>query len=532
VQVRAIKPSAAVAVAIGGFVVAELAFYFNTHSTESPFVWLPMGIYAAVLVTLGSRFWPALALGVMLAATAAGQSLLLLVPGTATAVLGPWLLARYLEHSGFNHQLSRSADVVRFGAATLVTSAVTPSILFVLPIADLPTGNALLRAWANWWLCSTIGIALIVPIALGLTRGAWRELQTQRGLALTLLVLALVFLAAANLVPAAARTDWLGPVAILITVVSAIRLNIALTAVNATIMTIGIGVATLTPASEARQMVNAGSAWAFGMALVVLTLTIHVLLAQRREAQQRLGAAEFAHRVDVIETARAEQERLARDMHDALGQELTAVSLLAHSLHRRLVDATPDLAADASMLADSAVQAQTSARQISRGMTPPLGDEHELATALRALTDRIGQSAKVEIGLTLDDSPLPRLGRQAAECLYRIAQEAVSNALHHARAHRIDVRLAGNTQHSRLEISDDGQGFDLSMASNGHGLGLRTMRYRCEVAGGTLRIESRHGAGTRIVAQLPAVSEVATDIGPEFATTAAMAAAAAADAPR
>lgn len=532
-RVRAINTSVAlaVAVAVGGFVATVLAFYFNAHLTDSPFVWVPMGIHAALLVTLGSRFWPALALGVVLAAVAAGQPLLLLVPGTATAVLGPWLLARYLEHSGFDHQLSRSADVLRFGAATLVVSAVPPSIFLVLANAAVPTGDALLRAWANWWLCSTIGIALIVPIALGLTRGAAHALSTHRTLAVALLALALAFVFAAELLFPAAGTQWLAPVAIVITAISALRLGIALTAIIATIMTIGIGLAILPPVGAVPRLADAASVWAFGMALTGLTLTIQVLLAQRREAQQRLRAAEFAHRVDVIETARAEQERLARDMHDDLGQELTAISLLAHSLRDRLADAAPDLAADASALADSANQAQASARQISRGMAPKLADEHELAAALHALADRVRQSAKVEVGLFLEDGALPRLRRQAAESLYRIAQEAVSNALHHARAHRIDLRLSSDSQYCRLEIHDDGEGFDPSMATNGHGLGLRTMRYRCELVGGTLHIESARGAGTRIQAQLPLVQPVASGIAPEIAATPATAAVAAAAAP-
>jgi signal transduction histidine kinase len=516
------------AVVLGSFVTAWLAFQFDAYRADSPFAWVPMGILAALLVTLGSRYWLALALGVSLAAAAAGHALLLVIPGTVTAVLGPWLLARYLEHSDFDRHFSRSADVLRFGAATMLVSAIPPSVGSALMLAKTPLAEGLWFPWLNWWLCSTIGIALIVPIALGLTRGAAHALSMHRTLAIVLLALALAFVFAAELFFPAAGTQWLAPVAIVITAISALRLGIALTAIIATIMTIGIGLAILTPASGAPGLAEAASVWAFGMALTGLTLTIQVLLAQRREVQQRLRAAEFAHRVDVIETARAEQERLARDMHDALGQELTAVSLLAHSLRDRLAAADVDLAADASALADSADQAQKSARQISRGMAPTLGDEHELAAALRALTDRVRQSAKVQVGLVLDEKALPRLRRQAAESLYRIAQEAISNALHHARARRIDVRFSSDARHCRLEIHDDGQGFDLSMATNGHGLGLRTMRYRCELAGGTLRIESARGSGTRVLAELPLVHPVTSGIAPEMASTTATAAAAAA----
>lgn len=504
-------------VAIGGFVTMWVAFQFGAYDSQSPFAWVPMGVYAALLVTQGSRYWLALALGAIAAAVIAGRTPFLILPGTLTAVLGPWLLARYVELRGLDRDLGRSADVLRFGGVTLLVSAIPPTIVLLLMLPTHAGVADLLRPWVNWWLCSTIGVALIVPMALGLTRGAWRELSRQPTLAVTLLALSIAFVVAAEAVPVTVRRQWLAPAAIMITVISAIRLGTTLTAIIATIMTIGFGFAVLPRDDGMTELADAGNVWAFGMALTALTLTIHVLLAQRREARHRLRAAEFAHRMEVIDAARAEQERLARDIHDALGQELTAVSLLAHSLQRRLESLHPELADDARTLAGTAAQAQHSARQIARGMAPRFEDGQDIGDALRALTERVTRAANVQTSVELES--VPPLHRQVAESLYRIAQEAISNALHHARATRIEIRLRCDGEHCHLEIGDNGRGFDPDAVSAGHGLGLRTMRYRCELAGGRLQIESGPAGGTYVRAELPIAPRTAMVGTPTFGST-------------
>ncbi len=492
---------AATLVTLGGFVTMWTAFHFGAYDTHSPFAWVPMGIFAALLVTQGSSFWPALAAGAIAAAALDGRPLLMILPGTATAVLAPWLLARYFEVRDLDRDLGRSGDVLRFAGMTLLISAIPPTFTTALMLPTHTDVSDLMRPWLNWWLCSTIGIALIVPMALGLTRETWRTLAQQPVLAVALLALATALIVAAYQVPIPVRRQWLAPAAITITVVSAIRLGTTLTAIIATIMTVGFGFAVLPRNDATLELADVGNVWAFGMALTALTLTIHVLLAQTREAQQSLRAAEFAHRMEVLEAGRAEQERLSREMHDALGQELTAVSLLAHSLVRKLSAERPDVIDDARSLAETADQAHRTAREIARGMAPRFMDGDDIGQALRALADRLGRSSRV--AFFIDAQPGPPLPRHVAETLYRIAQEALSNTLHHAKATRIDVRLRFEGAHCRLEIADNGRGFDPVAVAGGHGLGLRTMRYRCELAGGSLEVESAPQAGTRLHATLP-----------------------------
>jgi len=488
-------------VAVGAFVTMWAAFHFGAYDTHSPFAWVPMGILAALLVTQGSELWPALTVGAIAAAAMAGRSPLLILPGTISAVLAPWLLARYFEFRELDRDLGRSGDVLRFGGMTLLVSAIPPTLVTVMMLPTHPVGIDLLRPWVNWWLCSTIGIALIVPMALGLTRGAWRTIGAQPWLSLSLLALSIAFVVAAGEAPTVLRPRWLMPAAIVITVISAIRLGTTATAIVATIMTIGIGIAILPRPATTTGLDDAGSAWAIGMSLAVLMLTLHVLLAQRREARQSLRAAEFAHRMEVLDAARAEQERLSREMHDALGQELTAVSLLAHTLVRKLSVERPELIDDARLLAETADQAHRTAREIARGMVPRFMDGDDIGAALRSLADRLARTSRIAV--VLDIEPGPPLPRHVAETVYRIGQEALSNALNHAQASNIQIRLRYDATHCHFEIDDNGCGFDPAAVASGHGLGLRTMGYRCDLAGGRLQIDSAPQAGTRVRVTLP-----------------------------
>jgi signal transduction histidine kinase len=317
---------------------------------------------------------------------------------------------------------------------------------------------------------------------------------------------------AAGEAPNVVKARWLMPAAIVITVISAIRLGTTPTAIVATIMTVGVGIAILPRPTATTGLVDAGSAWAIGMSLAVLMLTLHVLLAQWREAQQNLRAAEFAHRMEVLDAARAEQERLSREMHDALGQELTAVSLLAHTLVRKLSIERPELIDDARLLAETADQAHRTAREIARGMVPRFMDGDDIGAALRTLADRLGRTSRIAV--VLDIEPGPPLPRHVAETVYRVAQEALSNALNHANASCIQMRLRYDATHCHLEIDDNGRGFDPAEMAGGHGLGLRTMGYRCDLAGGRLQLDSAPQAGTRVRVTLPLGLHAAAEAPP------------------
>ncbi len=203
-------------------------------------------------------------------------------------------------------------------------------------------------------------------------------------------------------------------------------------------------------------------------------------------------AQDEARRLAVLE----ERNRLAREMHDSLAQGLVGVIL-------RLEAAEETVASDPSQ----AIQVVRSVREMVRGvldearrslqaLRPRLLDHADLAAALERLGGEIGSQTQAAVRVSVRGRPRP-LGREVEENLLRLAQEALQNAVRHARARRIQVELRFEGRGARLQVEDDGCGFDLAVRRLA-GLGLDIMRERAERVGGMLVVETAPGRGTRV----------------------------------
>jgi signal transduction histidine kinase len=239
--------------------------------------------------------------------------------------------------------------------------------------------------------------------------------------------------------------------------------------------------------------------WSFSLLLTwFLALVLRrqvVLVAELRllrgEAEQR------ARQVAVLE----ERQRLSRELHDSVTQALYGISLYAEAGSRALTEGDREpAAAHLQEIRDTTQEALGEMRLLLFELRPPLLQEHGLAAALRARL----QAVETRAGLTteLECPGAERLPPDTEQELYRLAQEALNNVLKHAHAGRVRVRLAAAEGRVTLEVADDGVGFEPSLRSAG-GLGLRGMRERAERLGGTLRIESAPGAGTRVRVEVP-----------------------------
>jgi signal transduction histidine kinase len=198
------------------------------------------------------------------------------------------------------------------------------------------------------------------------------------------------------------------------------------------------------------------------------------------------------------EAQEEERRRIAADIHDDSIQVMTAADIRAQGLVLRLDD--PELRAEAEALRDTLQEAVERLRHLVFELRPPSLDRDGLARALRSYAWGL-DGPRIVIDDALEVEPPPDL----RAVLFRIAQEAITNARKHARAERIVVALAPEADGIRLGVSDDGIGFDLSLVHDpdpGH-IGLSAMIERAEVAGGRLRIDSRRGFGTTIEAWLP-----------------------------
>jgi len=213
-------------------------------------------------------------------------------------------------------------------------------------------------------------------------------------------------------------------------------------------------------------------------------------LEQLRQQRTALLEKEVADRArferEVIDICAREQRRIAYDLHDGVGQQLVGIALCAKLLEEQLRGERPSEANKAGMIVklvnDAARQARLTARNLEGA--DGVGD---LKTALQSLAISISRNCSVKATITADGSSLPISPPVAAQ-LYRIAQEAVHNAVEHGAAREVQINLAFNHETMVLTIRDNGKGFPSN--ANGKGMGLRIMRYRAQCIGGSCDVQS------------------------------------------
>ncbi|CAA9316796.1 MAG: integral membrane sensor signal transduction histidine kinase [uncultured Lysobacter sp.] len=222
---------------------------------------------------------------------------------------------------------------------------------------------------------------------------------------------------------------------------------------------------------------------------------------QRNEREfRRLGRSVWRVQED-------ERRRLARELHDGVGQNLTALKHRLSQLDESLAADDPARAhVDAALALCSDTLEDT--RNLSRLLRPPILDDLGLASALRWLVRSSGEASGIDI--TLDLQPLPDLDGEMQTLLFRVAQEAINNATKHAKAQHIVVRLVARGDTLQLQVADDGRGFDPSQAVHAGGSGLGGMRERLRLYDGRLELHSAPGEGTRVRALVPLLARSGT----------------------
>jgi signal transduction histidine kinase len=228
--------------------------------------------------------------------------------------------------------------------------------------------------------------------------------------------------------------------------------------------------------------------------LSVAFATMGERLAEREAERVRLERV-------ILDTSEREQRRIGADLHDGLGQKLTAASLATNGLITALGSAAPSLVPQAECLGRQLRETIAEVRTLSHGLAPvPLADDG-LMHALHELAEVTTCSSGVRC---IFDSPQPVSVPDVvlAGHVYRIAQEAVNNALKHAAANEIRLGFERRGDTLVLEVEDDGDGLAETSAFGG-GIGLRLMRHRAKLIGGTLEIGSPPAGGTRVACSIP-----------------------------
>jgi signal transduction histidine kinase len=241
-----------------------------------------------------------------------------------------------------------------------------------------------------------------------------------------------------------------------------------------------------------------------GIAVAVLSVSLTMRLEKqyREEQEAALGAKQDLKRLSARLVAAQEQERqmLSRELHDQVGQALTAIKIDVARAEQGLAPSQADLAERLQRARQGAEETLEIIRRMSMLLRPSMLDDLGLSAALGWYAKQFTASTSIRVNLNDDGSAdsLPEAGKTG---LYRIVQEALTNCARHAEARSIQVTLGSQDDRYVVRIEDDGKGFVLTRGARG--LGLIGIEERVAGMGGTLDLRTAPGAGTKIMVTIP-----------------------------
>jgi signal transduction histidine kinase len=203
----------------------------------------------------------------------------------------------------------------------------------------------------------------------------------------------------------------------------------------------------------------------------------------------------------ILKISSNEQRRIAQDLHDGLGQHLTGIAFMSKVLEQKLVDKSLPEAAEAAKIVKMVNQAIENTRQLARGLHPVAAEPLGLMSALRKWANEVEELFQIRCAF-LCSKPLAIPDSNLATHLYRIAQEAVHNAIRHGKSQNIEVVLSGKNDTGTLTIRDDGEGFQKQPETQ-PGVGLSIMNYRADMVGGSLKVQPNEDRGISVTCVFP-----------------------------
>jgi signal transduction histidine kinase len=263
--------------------------------------------------------------------------------------------------------------------------------------------------------------------------------------------------------------------------------------------------------------------WNGVIALTVYFVVVKTLVSLRKlrnELEERVRQRTTALTNEMLERTRLEKElleigergqrQIGHDLHDGLGQHLTATAFASQVLAGQLESKSLPEAADAKHLVKMVEEAISLTRTFARGLQPVEMEAEGLTDGFQELARNVSERFKVSCEFECRESVLLQDAARSTH-LYRIAQEAITNAIKHGRAKFINVSLEKNRDAITLTITDDGSGLPEN-ARHGEGMGLRIMAYRAGMIGATFNIERMPDSGTRVTCKLPLLNSAVPEI--------------------
>jgi PAS domain S-box-containing protein len=203
----------------------------------------------------------------------------------------------------------------------------------------------------------------------------------------------------------------------------------------------------------------------------------------------------------ILEISAAEQRRIGQDLHDGLGQHLTGIAFMSKVQEQKLAEKGLAEAAEAARIVGLVNEAINKTRRLAHGLLPVASDADGLMSALKRWAIEVEDLFHISCRLRVN-SPVLIHDANVSTHLYRIAQEAVNNALRHGQAKNIEISLAARKGYGTLRIENDGSSLPEN-ATNRSGMGMQIMNYRARMIGGSLTVKSSGISGVTITCQFP-----------------------------
>lgn len=479
---------------------------------DAQMIWLPGPLLLAALLSGPRQYWLAYEAGWLMGMMAIGFLLGLPLPGmlaaTALVLVGIHLAALVLVHFARDQSIDDFPRLMSF----LIVAVVVLPLASALALAGM-AGVLHMPVWLShpWWyiaLAEALGYALIPPaiISLANPRSSLRRdvLPSWNVLLLISGVLVLLWLGWRELGTIATMRPLLLLAPVPLAIFVALRAQIP----GATVVNLVIGIIAIQLSlSQRGPFVQFDTAlttisvqlWVLGMA--VASLFLAVLVEQRRATQRALSQSstevrELAGRLIVAQEQ--ERARIARDLHDDINQRLAVASMRLSALRRKVDERNRQ---DVSQLQSDLISLSEDVRHLSHDLHPSMLAQTGLTAALAGLCQV--QRHRFGPGIELNVSPQAKeLPEDVSLCLYRVTQEALSNAVKHAEARRIEITLLADEKKVDLTIRDNGKGF-MTNGEGCRGLGLMSIDERTKLLGGSCRLNSTPGKGTELCICIP-----------------------------
>jgi len=500
----------------GGFVAQVASVLISGPDSGTPLVWLPGGLLLAVLMSVAQARWPSCVGGMMVGVAVAAS----LPGGSILANAFPLIITLGAIPFGAYAMRILCNDVSplrTFRNLAWFLGVFTVALPIVSSAATLLAGYGDERHFAEWLqiaLAHALGYLAFTPIWFK-PRARWVTLQRMFVPDSWPAISAFAAIAVIGFLwNAFGSLSYVRPLLLLapipVLVFCALRARVAgayLLFVLIAIVAIQLSRAGKGPFIEADVILTSLSLKSWILATSIASWLLSVLIEQRVDIRRALvhssrEVRELAGRL--IEAQEQERSRIARDLHDDVNQRLASVSIEISGIRRSAEEHTR---VELGHVQDELIALSEDVRHISHNLHPSMLHETGLEAALGSLCNtlrhRNGPSIDLLVMPNADNLP-----DAIALCLYRAAQEALGNAIRHARAKHIEVKLAIVGAQAELRVVDDGIGFGTTgKATRPRGLGLLSLEERAKLLGGSFQLSTDPGKGTYVCIRIPLRSQ-------------------------